>query len=117
MKNCLLIIVLIAVTFWAIHLLDAKTPYSFGTVGNVDVQENTTTIDLNIDLKEVNQSWFYDYELVGNQMYVHTYRVVNPRADKILSSPLTITVDKGYLDFSHLYLCTDQGEQLIWEVS
>lgn len=115
MKNMILIAVLLIVTFLAIYLLDVKEPYSFGNVNHVSVAKNESLIEIQVSTKNINQRYFYDYEMKDDSLYVRTYKVVNPKAKVIIESTFNVKIDKGSDDFQALYINVDSGDKLLWQ--
>lgn len=115
MKNIILIVVLLAVTFLAIHLLDVKEVYSFGNVKHVSVAEKQSMIEIQVSTNNINRRFFYDYTISGDALYVRTYKVVNPKANVIIDATMNLSIDKGSDDFQALYINGVEKDILIWQ--
>ena len=113
MKDFILIIILIIITFWAINLLNYKEKYVFDIINNINVSENNTEMELITSKKIDNFRWFYEYEVKDKCLYISTYKVVNPISKKI-GALLEIDINKGYNDFDKIYLNDYSGDKIIW---
>lgn len=116
MKNFILIILLVVVTFGAIHILDYKEPYAFESINNIEVLENKTTLELITEKEITNFRWFFDYEIKNKEMYITTYQVLNPLS-KTMGPSFKFTIQKGYKDFEKIYLNDEEENKLIWSKS
>lgn len=113
MKDFILIIILVVITIGAINLLDHKEPYVFETVNDIVVTENKTTFDLITSDEISGFRWFHDYEIKDKNMYVTTYKVINPMS-KAMGPQYKFSIDKGLKDFDKIYLNAESENKLIW---
>lgn len=115
MKNAILILLLFFVIFLAFKLLEFKQPYAFDIIQEIEVFEHKCEIELITTQKVKYAKWFYNYEIKEDKLYITTYAVVNPLS-KRKGPNLELSIDKGYLDFSEIYINQVGGDKLIWSV-